>query len=178
LFSLSMGVAFLGIGMYGTLGKRDHEVRNLLWGSLIFCRWSALGLMSLAGAGLLIFVILFAKELRAIMFSRELARASGVRVGLVWTLFLFLISLIMTVNFQTVGGLMIYSLMTNPAVAAFQLVRGHGRVLLVSVILGGVSGLGGFLISAATDLPTGAVIVVLSSLIVGSSAIVGRIRHG
>jgi ABC-type Mn2+/Zn2+ transport system permease subunit len=32
---------------------------------------------------------------------------------------------VLTVDFQTVGGLMIHSLLTNPAAAAFQLVKGY-----------------------------------------------------
>jgi len=176
LFSLSMGLAFLGIGMFSTLGKSDHEIRNLLWGSLIFCRWNDLTLMTLSAAAMILFVILFYKEMRAIMFSRELARASGIHVALVWTLFLILTSLILTVNFQTVGGLMIYSLMANPAAAAFQLTKGFGRVIILSAILGGISGVGGFLIAALTDLPVGAVIVLLSSLLVAAGAAISKIR--
>jgi manganese/iron transport system permease protein len=79
------------------------------------------------------------------------------------------------VNFQTVGGLMIYSLISNPAAAAFQVARGCRRVLLLSVVFGTASGLGGFLIAAATDLPSGAVIVLVSSALVGAAAIFGRV---
>jgi manganese/iron transport system permease protein len=71
---------------------------------------------------------------------------------------------------------MIYSLMVNPSAAAFQLVRGHGRALACSAALGAVSGLGGFLIAALLDLPTGAMIVILSSLLVGVAAVVARVR--
>ena len=69
---------------------------------------------------------------------------------------------------------MIYSLVVNPAAAAFQLVRGCGRAMVLAMALGAASGLGGFLISAATDLPTGAVIVLFSSLLVG---VAGLLAH-
>jgi len=170
LFSLTMGLAFLGIGLFSILGKSDNEVRNLLWGSLMFCRWKDLTFMLIVLGTTVGFVGLFYKEMRALMFSRLHATAAGIPVTLVWTTFLILTSLTLTVNFQTVGGLMIYSLMVNPATAAFQLVKGYRRVLLLSFILGGFSGLGGFLISAATDLPTGATIVLLSSSLVGTAA--------
>ncbi|MBN2216782.1 MAG: metal ABC transporter permease [Pirellulales bacterium] len=166
LFSLMMGMAFLGLGLFSIYGVSDNEVRNLLWGSLAFCRWRDVWIMVASAAVELIFVAAFYKEMRAILFSRTHAAAAGVRVTLVWTLFLLLASLVLTVNFETVGGLMIYSLLANPAVAASRLVRGYGRTLLVSAALGAASGFGGLLISAATDLPTGAVIVILSSLIV------------
>lgn len=176
LFSLSMGLAFLGIGLFGRLGRPDNEVRSLLWGSVIFCRWRDVILMTAVTALLSLFIWAFRKELRAIMFSRLHAAAAGVPVGLVWTGFLILTSASLTVNFQTVGGLMIYSLVTNPAVAAFQLAKGHDRTLLLAIVLGGLTSLSGFLIAYLTDLPTGATIVILSSLLVGLAGIIAHLR--
>ena len=119
-------------------------------------------------------VLLFFKELRAILFSRTDAAAAGVRVNVVWSGFLVLAAIVLTVNFQTVGGLMIYSLISNPAAAAFQLVKGCRRVIWLSAVLGAASGLGGFLISAATDLPSGAVIVLVSSILPAVAALLRR----
>jgi manganese/iron transport system permease protein len=166
LFSFTMGLAFLGIGLFGVLGRSDNDVRSLLWGSLNFCRWRDVWLMLGAAAALAGYVFTFFKELRAILFSREDALAAGIHAPLIWTGFLILAAVTLTVNFQTVGGLMIYSLITNPAAAAFQLVKGFRRALVLAVMLGAASGLGGFLISAATDLPSGATIVLLSSIFV------------
>jgi manganese/iron transport system permease protein len=122
-------------------------------------------------------VAAFYKELRAILFSRLHAAAAGVHVTPVWTAFLILTSVVLTVTFQTVGGLMIYSLLTNPAVAAFLLVKGYGRALALSALFGLVSGLGVFLLAAATDLPTGAMIVILSSLLVGVAWAISSLRR-
>lgn len=177
LFSLSMGLAFLGLGLFSVYGVSDNEVRNLLWGSLAFCRWRDVWIMAGAAATELAFLGLFFKEMRAILFSRTHAMAAGVSVGVVWTLFLVVTSLVLTVNFQAVGGLMIYSLLTNPAVAASHLVRGCGRTVAVAGLLGLTSGLGGFLLSAATDLPAGAMIVILSSLLVACSVLWARLIH-
>ena len=177
LFSLTMGLAFLGIGLFAVFGRSDNDARSLLWGSLNFCRWRDVGLMGAAAAAVLAFVVACCKEMRALMFSRLEAAAAGIHVTGVWTAFLILTAVVLTVNFQTVGGLMIYSLMTNPAAAAFQLVRGHGRALALSMVLGAASGLGGFLIAAATDLPTGAMIVILSSALVAAAAVIARLRR-
>jgi manganese/iron transport system permease protein len=174
LFSATMGLAFLGIGLHGRYGQSDHDVRSLLWGSLNFCRWRDVWLMLAATAALLIYVVAFFKELRAILFSRALAEASGIRATAVWTGFLVLTAVTLTVNLQTVGGLMIYALINNPAAAAFQLVRGCRRALLWSAGLGAFSGLGGFLLAALTDLPSGAVIVLVSSALLGLATL---LRH-
>jgi len=174
LFTLSMGLAFLGIGLFAKYNISDNDVRNLLWGSLIFCRWNHVALMSAVAVVQVAFVVLFYKEMRAIMFSRVHAAAAGVHVTFIWTIFLILTAAVLTVNFQTIGGLMIYSLMANPAAAAFLLVKGHGKALAVAMLLGAASGLGGFLIAAVTDLSTGAMIVIVSSVLVGIAAIVKR----
>ena len=37
LFSLTMGLAFLGLGLFSIRGVSDNEVRSLFWGNLNFC---------------------------------------------------------------------------------------------------------------------------------------------
>jgi len=175
LFSVTMGLAFLGFGLFSVLGRSDNDVRSLLWGSLIYCRWADVQLMLIAAAALGLFVLAFGKEMRAILFSRTDAQAVGIRATAVWTGFLVLTAVLMTVNFQTVGGLMIYSLITNPAAAAFQLVTGSRRAILLAVVFGAVSGLGGFLLSAVTDLPSGAVIVLVSSALVAMAGLLRKL---
>ncbi len=176
LFSLSMGLAFLGIGLFGVMGRSDNDVRSLLWGSVLFLRWADVMWMGALAALLTTFVMALRKELRAILFSRVHALSAGIPVGIVWTGFLILTSGVLTVNFQTVGGLMIYSLITNPAVAAFQLARGHDRTLTLAIAFGIFSSLAGFLVAKVTDLPVGATIVIISSLLVVVATLVRQWR--
>ncbi len=178
LFSLSMGIAFLGMGLFGRYGVPDNEVRALLWGSLAVCKWRHVWLIAAVAAASLGFVLLFGKEMRAVLFSRFHARAAGIHATVVWSGFLALTAAALTVNFQTVGGLMIYSLMTNPAVAAFTLVKGHGKAMTLATLLGALSGLGGFLLAFVLDLPVGPVIVIFSSLLVVLAFAARRIMGG
>jgi manganese/iron transport system permease protein len=177
LFTLSMGLAFLGLGLFSVLGRSDNDVRSLLWGSLLFCRWSDVALMAAGAAALGAFLLLFGKEMRAILFSRRHALAAGIPVTGIWVAFLVLASVVLTVNFQTVGGLMIYSLLANPAAAAFLVCRGYPRALGLAAGLGAASGLGGFLAAALTDLPVGAMIVLVSAGLVGAAGLWGRRRR-
>ena len=65
----------------------------------------------------------------------------GIASTAVWIGFLLLTSIVLSAHFQTVGGLLIYSLLINPA-AAYVLVRGHGRVLVLAGIFGQSAGWG------------------------------------
>lgn len=176
LFSVTMGFAFLGIGLFSVLGRSDHAVRNLLWGSLVFCRWSEATWVLVTAVALLAFIGAFFKEMVAILFSRSDARAMGIPATAVWSGFLVLAATVLTVNFQTIGGLMIFSLITNPASAAFQLGRGARRTLWMAGAFGAASGLGGFALAAVTDLPSGAMVVLLSASFVLLAALSRRWR--
>ncbi len=77
LFSATMGLAFLGIGLYSIVGKSDNDVRSLLWGSLNFCRWRDGWFMLGTSLALFAYSAVFFKELRAILFSRADAEAAA-----------------------------------------------------------------------------------------------------
>ncbi len=167
LFSLMLGLTFLGIGL--EQGSRT-EMLGLLWGSLLFVRAKTVLLMGTLGLALVIFTVVFNKELKAILFSRSLAAATGVHQGFVYCFFLALCGITLAVNLHAIGGLMIFSLITNPAAAAYQICRGHKSVVIASTLLGALSAVGGFLVSFYCNLPTGACIVVLSTIFFGLAA--------
>jgi manganese/iron transport system permease protein len=141
LLSLTMGLAFLGIG----LNRGDMTpLLSLMWGSLLFVRPHDLVLML---AFLLVlggFVALCRRPLEAILFSRPLARACGIRERPMLILFMLLAGLIITLNLQIIGGLMMYSLLTNPAAAAYELGGSMRAVRTWSLALGLASTLCGF----------------------------------
>lgn len=166
MFSLTMGLAFLGIGL---VPGPKTPVLSLIWGSLLFVKWQDVLIIAGASIALLLFVTLFSKEMKALLFSRILAKASGIHEGFVWSLFLALCGVTLTVNLNTVGGLMIYSLMVNPAAAALQVCRSYPSTLATAVAFGSLSALGGFAIAYGFDLPTGACIVLFSSALFGAT---------
>ena len=65
---------------------------------------------------------------------------------------------------------MIFSLITNPAAAAYQLCRGHRAVVCTSTFFGMLSAVGGFVVSYYANLPTGACIVLASTAIFALAA--------
>jgi len=163
LFSLSMGLAFLGIGL--SEGPRS-ALLGLLWGSLLFVDPSQLLWMGGSAAALVAFVVLGDARLRVLLFSRELAAALFPE-GVLFSLFLVLAAAVITVNLETVGGLMLYSLISNPAIAALRTARGYPSALALGSLFGALSALGGLLVAYLLDLPAGACIVLVSSALVG-----------
>jgi manganese/iron transport system permease protein len=160
LFSFTLGLAFLGIGLVGTARS---EVLGLLWGSLLLLRWvdvTAVATVLALGAAL---AVVFAKEVKAVLFHRRLAWMSGVPASAVFYGLLLWCGLAVTVNLQAVGGLMLYSLVVNPAAAARQITDRYEASLAWTIGLAVAAACGGLGLSLAIGWPAGASIVLVSS---------------
>jgi len=172
-FNLMLGLTFLGIGLMH--GSRS-EVLGLLWGSLLFVKRSSVVVITISGLVFAAFAALFNKELKVLLFSRTIASATGVHESFVYCIFLGLCGLILAVNLPLVGGLMIFSLVTCPAAAAYQICTGHRSVIVTATFLGAASAVIGFLVSYYLDLPTGACIVIVSAVFFALSALYRTFR--
>ncbi len=172
LFSLMLGLTFLGMGL--VKGSRS-EIYGLLWGSILFVRMRSIVLIAIMAIVLVLFAVVFNKELKLLMFSRSIAAATGVHDGLVYCAFLVVCGMILAVNLKIIGGLMIFSLITNPAAAAYQVCHGHRSVVVTATLLGAFTAVSGFLFSFYLGLPTGACIVIVSTIIFGISAAYRRL---
>ncbi|MBN2368975.1 MAG: metal ABC transporter permease [Vicinamibacteria bacterium] len=171
LFSLMLGLAFLGIGLMR--GARS-EALSILWGSLLFVRPSHLWIMAGIAIAFAAFVLVFEQELKLLLFNRELA-SLHMPEWLLFTAFLALAGLVIAVNLEVVGGLFLYSLVCNPAIAALRVARSWRGAIALSVSLGAASALAGFFAAYQWNLPVGACIVIASSAPVGI-AFLRRIR--
>jgi manganese/iron transport system permease protein len=172
LFSLTLGLTFLGMGL---LKNSRSEILGLLWGSILFVKRDSVALIAVMGIVLALFALIFNKELKLLMFSRSIAAATGLHDNLVYCAFLVVCGLILSVNLKAIGGMMIFSLITNPAAAAYQVCRGHRSVMITSTLLGAIAAVVGFLFSFYLELPTGACIVIVSTLIFGLAAAYRRL---
>ncbi len=177
LFSLMMGLVFLGIGL--SPGARG-PLLGLLWGSLVFVSWPEVAWVAATSGALFLFVALFSKEMCAILFSRSLAAATGLHERFVLLIFLALCGATLAVNLSTVGGLMIYGLLSIPAAAAFQMCRGYWPAVLASTALGGACALGGFLAAwwlRHWEVPVGACIVLVAVCVFFGAALLRKIAR-
>jgi manganese/iron transport system permease protein len=164
IFSVVLGFAFLAIGLMR--GPRA-EALNLIWGSILLVSARDLTLMAAATGVVLLFLGLFYKELQAVLYNREIARAVGVPERAFFFAMLVLCGLSVTANLSTIGGLLIFSLIVNPPSAAYQLTYRLKTMYLLSALFGVLSCLVGLFVSWLTDAPAGAVIIITSSTVFG-----------
>ena len=122
-----------------------------------------------SAAALIIIVLtaLFWKELKLISFDVEYAKT--LQIPVTFTLILYRSLLIMTIiiGIQSVGAILISSLLIAPAVGARQWTNKLGTMCMLAGSFGMVSAIGGTIWSTTVQkLPTGPAIIVILSVIV------------
>ncbi|MDD5127407.1 MAG: metal ABC transporter permease [Dehalococcoidales bacterium] len=162
IFSLMLGLAFLFMGLM--TGPKSAAL-ELLWGSILTNTRSDIVVLGVVAALVVGIVFLFYKEIQATIFQRDMARAVGIPATVMLYSILFLTGATITASFSSIGGLLIFSLILNPAAAAYQLTYNMKRVFFFAAAFGVLSSWTGLLISYLFNIPSGATIVVTSSLI-------------
>jgi manganese/iron transport system permease protein len=162
VFSLMLGLAFLFIGI---IPSTRSAALDLLWGSILTVSRGDIVLLAVVAVVVVGLVIIFYKEIQAAIFSRSVALAVGLPATAILYGVLFLTGGTVTATLRSIGGLLIFSLILNPAAAAYQLTYSMKMMFLLSAVFGVVSGWVGLFLSYVYNLPSGATIVLTSSAI-------------
>jgi manganese/iron transport system permease protein len=168
IFSLMLGLAFLFIGI---IPNTRSEALDLLWGSILTVSRGDIVLLGIVAFLVVGGVVLFGKEIQATIFNRNVALAVGIPATLVLYGIIFLTGASITVTLRSIGGLLIFSLILNPAAAAYQLTYSMKWMFVISAVFGVFSCWIGLLFSYFLNIPSGATIVITSSLIFMLAAI-------
>ena len=122
---------------------------------------------SAAALIIIVLTVLFWKELKLISFDVEYAKT--LQIPVTFTLILYRSLLIMTIiiGIQSVGAILISSLLIAPAVGARQWTNKLGTMCILAGFFGMLSAIGGTIWSTTVQkLPTGPAIIVILSAIV------------
>ncbi len=168
IFSLMLGIAFLFMGLMP--GTKSGAL-ELLWGSILTNTRSDIILLAVVAFVVVGLVFVFFKEIQATIFHRNIALSVGLPATLILYGVLFLTGATVTASLRSIGGLLIFSLILNPAAAAYQLTYSMKRMFLLSACFGVLSGWIGLLFSYLFNIPSGATIVITSSAIFMLAAI-------
>jgi manganese/iron transport system permease protein len=164
IFSSTLGISFIALGL---MPGSKAPALGLLWGSVLTV--GRFELWALAGVAALIvgLAVIFFKEVQAVVFDRRVAAAVGLPATAIFYGILTAAGAAITASLHVVGGLLVFSLVINPAAAAQQLTYRLDRMLIIASALGVAAALVGLAASSAWPLPSGAAIALASTLIFG-----------
>ncbi|MCD4689316.1 MAG: metal ABC transporter permease [Desulfuromonadaceae bacterium] len=140
------------------------DLMSYLFGNILMIPRHNLYLIFWLDLGIVLFVLLFYKQLLAVSFDEEFAELRQVPVKLFSLLLLCLVALTVVILIQVVGLIMVIALLALPAAIAGQFVNALGKMMIVAMVLGVLFTSGGLAASYQYDLPSGAVTVLLTGL--------------
>jgi zinc transport system permease protein len=156
VYSASLALATITLSF---VGQYKGGINNLLFGDILAVReldlvFSSLLLIVCAG-----FIGLTLRTQMLITLNEPLAIARGVSVSTHRVAFTVLLSLVVAISIKAIGVLLVSAFVVIPACAARLLSRTFTQYVLLSAGLGAFSAVGGMLISASLNLPSGPSIV-------------------
>jgi manganese/zinc/iron transport system permease protein len=167
VLSVFFGFGLVMLTLIQRLPLPDKSGLNqYLFGSAATLLKSDIYVMLGVGSIALFGVVLFWKEFKLISFDPGYALALGYRVDRIVLFLTMLIVMAIVIGLQTVGVILMSTLVIAPAVAARQWTNRLSVMVIGAIGMGSLSGLVGSVLSQFSALPTGPMIVVVMSIIV------------
>jgi ABC-type Mn2+/Zn2+ transport system permease subunit len=165
-FTMALGVLFIGL-----MRRYDARIYGYLFGNVLGISAGNLVLMAALAVVVLGAIALLFKELQFVTFDEEMAEASGLNAGLLGAVLLGLLALSVVVAIKAVGIILVEALLITPAATAYQLTTDFRRMFLLSWAAGAVSCLVGLVLSYYLQLPSGAAIVIVATVLFALAAV-------
>ncbi|MEV6349082.1 metal ABC transporter permease [Actinoplanes sp. NPDC051851] len=147
-FGLGLGVLFLAL-----YKGRSANKFGLLTGQIVAVDTPQLSWLLATSAVVLIGLLIIWRPLTFASADPETAAARGVPVAALSSVFMVLLGLAVAMSIQIVGALLVLSIICTPAAAAMRVTATPHLVVLLSVLFGVVSVVGGILLALGSSVP-------------------------
>lgn len=134
---------------------------NYLFGSIITVTISDIYIIALLAALVIGIIVLFYKELVYISFDEDSAKASGIPIGFINAILIFLAAITISLSIPIVGVLLIAALIVIPVVTALQLRKSFIKTIFYAQAFSLFSVIFGIFVSFYLNLSTGGTIVLI-----------------
>ena len=176
IFSLMIALAFIFLNLSPGEAASGSALR-ILWGSIFAVSEFDVLYLAILSVAFISFVILFYKEILALLFNRKLAEAAGINTYVFMLVIVFMTGLAVSFSLKLVGGLLVYALIINPTSTAYQYFWDFRKIMIFSPLIGVASCIAGFIFSLETDFPIGASIVIVSAALLTISIVISPKRR-
>ncbi|MEX0568619.1 MAG: metal ABC transporter permease [Candidatus Njordarchaeota archaeon] len=163
VFSISSALAIIAIYSSPTLLLTSDIATLILWGSILSMTLDKIIFLAVILIILILYTHAYRIDVNSLLFDQKLAEAEGVNTEYHAAILVLISSASIAILLKFVGGLLLFSLIFGPAIAAT--VISHKRQGLIGLLIGSVSCSIGVLISFYLDLPIGSTIALSSGII-------------
>ncbi|NCU18493.1 metal ABC transporter permease [Pallidibacillus pasinlerensis] len=174
---------FFGLGIMlltivnRTAGGNQSGLNNFIFGQAAAMIRSDVFTMLLLACVVILIVVIGFKEWKIYLFDPDFAKGLGISIPFMNGLYTVLLVTTVVIGIQAVGVILIAALMIIPAVSAHYWTHSFKVMVLLSAIIGGVSGaLGTYISALGSGWPTGPFIVVTAAVMFLISLCIGKER--
>jgi len=169
----------IGVALISKTRSFTRNFEAALFGNILGVTPADLLVVAATTIAVAAFIVLFYKRLLFMTFDPEVAPIYGVNVRVVDTLFAVAMAATIVASINVVGVTLIAATLVIPSTTARLLTDSFARMIVLSTIIGAVSGVLGMYVSYWADVSSGATIVLLEAAIFGlvyAATAIGRTR--
>lgn len=160
----SLGLA-TGVILSSIATGFNIDIFSYLFGNILSITQSELIFVITGSIIVLSIIILFYQEFMAISFNPEQAKISGLPVNALDILFSIITAITVIMSIKLAGALLVSALLILPASSSLQISKSFQNTILIAIIIALISIISGIILSFLINLPTGATVVVINSII-------------
>lgn len=157
MFALGIAIISSDPRAYG------RDLVHILFGNILGISVTDLRIMLFCSVTIVLFIVLFYKELLVISFDPEFAQALRLPTEVLRLLLLVLVAVTIVTSLQIVGITLMLAMLITPAATARLLTSRLHYMMMVAAVLGVISGIIGIYLAYHLGIATGPAIVLTST---------------
>lgn len=150
----ALGVILIGFANSAT------NLYHILFGNVLAVRDSDVWITAIIGLGVLIFVLLFYKELKITCFDPTVARSFGLNVRFFDYALILMLTLVAVASLSSVGTILVVAMLITPAATAYLWTNRLSHMIYLSIAASTLASIVGLFFSYSFNLASGAAIVL------------------
>lgn len=158
--------SFFGLGLFMvSLSPMSVSIQTIIMGNILAIAPSDILQLVIIGVVCLTVLTLKWKDLMVTFFDENHARSIGLKPDLLKAIFFMLLSAAVVAAMMTVGAFLVIAMVVTPGATAYLLCDRFPRLIMLSVLIGSLTGFMGAYASYFLDGATGGIIVTLQTTI-------------
>ena len=176
---VSTGSVAIGTIIFSLSGSSTSDICASLFGSSsVLTVTNKNMILSIAlSAAVILWFIMFARQIFAVSFDSQFAASAGCRTGTFGTVLAVLTAVTIVVGMKMMGAIMISALIVFPAMSAVQVAKSFKGVVICSAAVSLITFILGFSAACLTSLQTGAAVVACQLCVFVIFAVYSNIKQ-
>lgn len=171
----SIGVVFSAFYALGfiliSMAESSTNLHHILFGNILAVSDSDIMTTAVVLGIVILFVVIFYKELLVTSFDETYAKTYGLNVQVIHYALMLVLTLVTVSALQTVGIILVVAMLITPAATAFLWTDKLGTMLILSAAMGVISSITGLYFSYTFNWASGPAIVIVAALLFALSFI-------